>query len=227
MIPQHLAFYHWRTGSAPGGVNNTVTAEVDRHLFYRQFLLNKWLREDFAAGKMGIGAYANLRIHIEPLSSRLLAYGSDLADLRNRLVAQGSDLADLRNRLVAQGSDLADLRSRMPHAGSQAADPVTPRVGQAVVDYYWESASWRALRWFRKGVNRILRLPSEKAPVVGSVAEAWEAARRIQESLSWEMTAPLRLAQVLGRSIRWVGEARRTRAETRSKEQPRDPATDD
>jgi glycosyltransferase involved in cell wall biosynthesis len=202
MIPQYLAFYHWRTGSAPGGLNNTVTAEIDRHLFYRQFLLNKWLREDLAAGKTGIGTYANFRNHIETMSSRLVAHGCDLTDLRNRLVAQGSDLADLRNRLVAQGSDLADLRNRMPHASSQVADSVPPRVAQAIVDYYWDSLSWRALRLFRSVVNRVMRLPPEKRPSVRSADEAWRIAREVQESLSWNIAAPLRWVESLVGSVR-------------------------
>jgi glycosyltransferase involved in cell wall biosynthesis len=65
MIPQYLAFYHWRSGSRTGVFANSVTGEIGRHKFYRQMLLNQWLRADIAAGRFGIGAYANLRGHIE------------------------------------------------------------------------------------------------------------------------------------------------------------------
>ena len=63
VVPQYLAFYHWRTPSETSAYDNTVTAEVERHHFYRQMLLNRWLREDISAGTFGVGAYANLRAH--------------------------------------------------------------------------------------------------------------------------------------------------------------------
>jgi len=65
MVPQYLAFYHWRSRSTSGVLANSVTGELGRHKFYRQMLLNQWLRADLAAGRFGIGAYANLRGHIE------------------------------------------------------------------------------------------------------------------------------------------------------------------
>ena len=65
MIPQYLAFYHWRSRSHSGVLANSVTGEIGRHKFYRQMLLNQWLRADLAAGRFGIGTYANLRGHIE------------------------------------------------------------------------------------------------------------------------------------------------------------------
>jgi hypothetical protein len=68
MIPQYLAFYHWRSRSQSGVLGNSVTGELDRHRFYRQMLLNQWLRADIAAGRFGIGTYANLRGHIETLA---------------------------------------------------------------------------------------------------------------------------------------------------------------
>ncbi len=67
MIPQYLAFYHWRTRTDSAWMGNTVTDEIDRHQFYRQLLLNQWLRADLAAGRFGVGVYANLRNHIETL----------------------------------------------------------------------------------------------------------------------------------------------------------------
>jgi glycosyltransferase involved in cell wall biosynthesis len=70
MIPQFLAFYHWRQGSEPGALSNTVTAEIDQHRFYHQQRLNAWLREDFASGRFGAGTYANLRMHLETLITR-------------------------------------------------------------------------------------------------------------------------------------------------------------
>ena len=71
MIPQFLAFYHWRSRAKAGVLGNSVTGEVDRHHFYRQYLLNQWLRADIAAGRFGIGAYANLRAHVATIVDQL------------------------------------------------------------------------------------------------------------------------------------------------------------
>ena len=69
MVPQFLAFYHWRTATETA-FGNSVTAEVDRHLHIRQVLLNRWLRADLANGRFGVGAYANLRAHLQTLLER-------------------------------------------------------------------------------------------------------------------------------------------------------------
>ena len=66
MIPQHLAFYHWRVDT-DGDFGNSIIAELERHRFYRQLLLNRWLREDLSSGRFGIGAYANLRGQLQKL----------------------------------------------------------------------------------------------------------------------------------------------------------------
>ena len=57
---------HWRTGTE-GYFGNSIIAELERHRFYQQLLLNKWLREDLGQGRFGIGAYANLRVNLERL----------------------------------------------------------------------------------------------------------------------------------------------------------------
>jgi hypothetical protein len=152
LVPQFLAFYHWRIRSASGGFSNSVTSELDRHRFYKQYLLNAWLREDFASGKAGVGTYANLRVHIETLL----------------------------------------IKAHFPEY-AERPEVTSPSLAQAMVDYYWESASWRALRPLRSAANRLLRLPEEKKPVVNTMEEAWKVARELQESVSWIITSPIRL----------------------------------
>ncbi len=152
MVPQFLAFYHWRIRSSAGGFSNSVTSELDRHRFYKQFLLNAWLREDFASGKAGVGTYANLRVQIQTLLEK-------------------------PNAPAHYQPNQAEFAS----------------LAQEIVDYYWESASWRALRPLRSAVNRVFKLPNEKKPVVSNMGEAWNAARELQESVSWILTAPIRL----------------------------------
>lgn len=83
MIPQYLAFYHWRTGTESAWTGNSVTGEIDRHAFYRQLLLNRWLRADLSAGRFGIGAYANLRTQLEAIVQQNAANFTELARLAN------------------------------------------------------------------------------------------------------------------------------------------------
>jgi glycosyltransferase involved in cell wall biosynthesis len=162
LVPQYLAFYHWRVSDGSGGMGNSVTADVDQHHFYRQYLLNAWLREDLTAGRTGVGVYANLRQHVETI--------------------------------VRQTK-----RDHSPPP--PAAPPSDPALPQSIVDYYWESASWQLLRPFRALVNAVLRHPAETKPLVGATGDAWRAALAIQESLSWQVTAPIRWASSLARAL--------------------------
>lgn len=99
VIPQYLAFYHWRSRSESGLLGNSVTGDIDRHRFVRQLLLNKWLRDDLSAGRFGVGAYANLRGHLETL------------------VKSGEDVQYLIKTLPRPANGVA------PHAAPVAADP--------------------------------------------------------------------------------------------------------
>jgi glycosyltransferase involved in cell wall biosynthesis len=80
MIPQYLAFYHWRTAADATSYGNSVISEVDRHHWYRQYLLNQWLRRDFASGTFGVGAYANLRNRV----------AAEMKTLLNKLESDGA-----------------------------------------------------------------------------------------------------------------------------------------
>ena len=249
LIPQFLAFYHWRHGSEPGGFNNSVTAEVDRHKFYRQFLLNAWLREDFTSGKAGIGTYANLRMHIETLLAQTKPPDKN-ADGKVELYVQDSKSGRwlyTDNKTFPLVCDLAANAwieyapvPATPAATSQQAvyvqepksgnwlytdNKTFPRVyditanrwieyasveglvvdtalQQAVVDYYWNSASWRALKPVRSFANRLLGLPPEKKPEAANMEQAWRIARELQESWSWNLMAPLRCVQAGMRFLR-------------------------
>jgi hypothetical protein len=72
------------------------------------------------------------------------------------------------------------------------------RTGQAILDYYWESASWKALG----PIRRILGFPPGLPPKANSAADAWQAASKLQESWSWNVTAPFRLVGTIFRYLR-------------------------
>jgi glycosyltransferase involved in cell wall biosynthesis len=189
MIPQFLAFYHWRCGSEPGGLNNTVTAEVDQHLFYRQYLLNAWLRRDFASGRFGVGTYANLRAHLESLLKPQRQEAPPPPPPPPPPAPRESERAQ-ETEPLPPGAEVLPVE----------APPALPP--QAILDYYWESASWRALRPLRSIVNRLLGAPPEVKPPVYGVEDAWLLARDLQETWSWQATAPLRWGQAVLRLLR-------------------------
>ncbi|MDB5069689.1 MAG: hypothetical protein JWM87_800, partial [Candidatus Eremiobacteraeota bacterium] len=117
MIPQYLAFYHWRSRAQQSGVlGNTVTGEVDRHHFYRQLLLNQWLRADIASGRFGIGAYANLRAHIEKI----------VEQTEQRPTPPPAPAAAPPAVAVAAAEDVPNAGPAVPHDPAEAATTAVP-----------------------------------------------------------------------------------------------------
>ena len=72
VVPEHLAGYHHRVPGTPGAYANTVVDGAKLHESYRAWLVNRWLRQDLAAGRVGIGVLA--------------AIAGDTAMLRNGVV---------------------------------------------------------------------------------------------------------------------------------------------
>lgn len=54
VVKENLANYHIRTNKV-GDYSNTVTAGNDAHLFYRDMIVNKFIRQDIADGKLTHG----------------------------------------------------------------------------------------------------------------------------------------------------------------------------
>ena len=55
-----LAFYHHRVSSDDGIYGNTVTAFEDKHRLFRTLLMNRILRRDIAAGRLGVADLINI-----------------------------------------------------------------------------------------------------------------------------------------------------------------------
>ena len=122
MIPQYLAFYHWRSRSHSGVLANSVTDEIGRHKFYRQMLLNQWLRADFAAGRFGIGAYANLRGHIEMFAHQ--AHERDVAPAATPVPAHGIGTARAPETPATSAEPAAAATAAAPAGSAPAEDRV-------------------------------------------------------------------------------------------------------
>lgn len=125
MIPQYLAFYHWRSRSHSGVLGNSVTIETDRHHVRRQMLLNRWLRADLAAGRFGIGAYANLRRHIETLLDRTEVPAAPPVFVR-RTRAAAAEPTPAEQPDAEQLDAVAEALAAEPETPAEAEDPTEP-----------------------------------------------------------------------------------------------------
>ena len=70
VVYEYLSNYHMRPETEVGEMANTVTAKENLHRFYESVILNQHLRDDLAAGQMGLGALlamANTRRVVESL----------------------------------------------------------------------------------------------------------------------------------------------------------------
>ena len=58
VVREHLVGYHHRVAGTQGPYANSVVAGAARHAAYRAWLVNRWLRQDLAAGRVGLGVLA-------------------------------------------------------------------------------------------------------------------------------------------------------------------------
>ena len=72
------------------------------------------------------------------------------------------------------------------------------------INHLWNSASWRVLRKLCNLVRSFYGTAKETEPTPGSAAEALQTVITIRQSLSWEMTAPLRVIARLFRRDRGI-----------------------
>lgn len=81
LIREDLANYHHRVFLQGGDYGNSVVAGDDKHRRYEHLLRNEWLRQDLAAGRMGLGALVNITNSFEIVHHQL----SIVSDFKQRL----------------------------------------------------------------------------------------------------------------------------------------------
>lgn len=59
VLHETLAYYHDREQVSYGDYASSVSGKAHLHEFYDNLLRNEWLRKDIAAGKTGVGVWAN------------------------------------------------------------------------------------------------------------------------------------------------------------------------
>ena len=64
VLPQPLAYYHWRTGDTTGALGNTVTASRQHHARLLNELKNHYLRQGSEAAPAALGLSLNLVNHL-------------------------------------------------------------------------------------------------------------------------------------------------------------------
>ncbi len=70
VVPEHLAGYHHRVAGTRGAYANTVVDGAALHADCRAWLVNRWLRHDLAAGRVGIGVLAAIAGETQVLRRR-------------------------------------------------------------------------------------------------------------------------------------------------------------
>ena len=92
VVPAYLAGYHHRPVGTAGAYANTVIEGAALHRQYRAWLINRWLRQDLAAGRVGVGVLAAVAGELAQARKSRLPHlaGRALRRLRNRLVGHGA-----------------------------------------------------------------------------------------------------------------------------------------
>jgi glycosyltransferase involved in cell wall biosynthesis len=114
---QALAFYHHRPDAS--GVNgNTVFAGADKHIHYLNTLMNKYLREDIASGRLGVGYIMN-NLRYEQSRQRNLEHYIDSSVIR--LERHVNFIADTQSGHIkkleekAFGSYISKIKNKLTH----------------------------------------------------------------------------------------------------------------
>lgn len=74
LIGETLANYHHRVALAGGDYGNSVIASDDKHRRYEQLLRNELLRQDLAAGSLGLGLLVNVANSFELVHHQLSVF---------------------------------------------------------------------------------------------------------------------------------------------------------
>jgi len=86
VLPQKLAFYHWRPKTEAPAYANTVTAGVDRHHAILNKIQNAALRAETDFSGFGSGAVSSMSRSLSAIEERLSRMEAGLWELNNKLV---------------------------------------------------------------------------------------------------------------------------------------------
>ncbi len=134
------------------------------------------------------------REYVDYLGRTLDELAGDRDRWQARCLARERELTELR----AQARSLTELESIL-----RAKLAETTSILQKEFGLLWNSRSWRLLRPARNLIRSFRGQGREAQPIVRSEVEALQTVVTLRQSLSWELTAPLRLAhRALARLLR-------------------------
>jgi len=114
VLPERLAFYHWRSAEELDDYGNTVTAGVGRHHAIAARIQNSMLRADLSANEIGPGTIAGLASALTKLDERLARLEASTLELNNRKQASPQRLFTFQPRLNGKHGREQSLRELKP-----------------------------------------------------------------------------------------------------------------
>lgn len=186
ILPRELAYYHHRVADLTSIYANTVIGGAAKHHAYEARVRNRLMREDMAAGEVGLGVLANLAGAVQTeLQTR---------ETRKVLEARLRDAVDSSYRYHAEVSGLMEERGRLLHDQEVARGTIADLQRQlADRDRLVVEAQRHAAD--REAAVEVLR--GEVAALHAEMAALKAEREAILGSTSWRLTAPVR--KVLGR----------------------------
>lgn len=109
-IDKPLVYYHQRQ-SQTGSLGNSIFVTSNLHTKLNTYLLNKYLREDLEAGKLGVGFIANL-------SQQMLVARSEDLTLLNDLIRQST--SETHNGINSLHEKASEILSAVNHLHTRA-----------------------------------------------------------------------------------------------------------
>ena len=112
------------------------------------------------------------------------------------------DIATAELEAVSKSIQELSLVNQELETRTQLKEASFAELHQREINRLWESRSWRLFRPFRNLVRMRRGLGKEIAPVAQSGIDALRIIVEIRQSISWELTAPLRLLHQIATSFR-------------------------
>ena len=142
VLPQKLAFYHWRPKTEAPAYANTVTAGVDRHHAILNKIQNAALRAETDFAGFGSGAVSSISRSLSALEERLSHLEAGLWDLNNKLVEaspRGSPRRSIWARMSASSrsavAGIANYPGRQPSTEGKVRALGAAAIAERLGDY--------------------------------------------------------------------------------------------
>lgn len=136
IVPQYLAYYHHRRSELHGTYGNSVIANLDQHVYFRQFLQNEWLRNELDAGVSGYEGVGRL----VSLSSLVQRQADAIVCAEQRIDRVDGVLDLVRNECAAIGRIEQRLR-HLEQAITRSARPPF-EFSELQLDFYLLGKLW-------------------------------------------------------------------------------------